>query len=59
MIYGAYLGATLLVSIYFVSSMYQKLKREMLLSNKLLYIIDFESLKELERNIILKFLQNY
>jgi hypothetical protein len=48
-----------LVGLYFVTNMYQKLKREMLLSNKLLYIIDFESLKELERAIILKFLQNY
>jgi hypothetical protein len=59
LIYGAYITGTFLISVYFVTSMYQRLKREMLLSNKLLYIIDFESLKELERSIILKFLQNY
>ncbi|TNV73323.1 hypothetical protein FGO68_gene8425 [Halteria grandinella] len=58
-IFAAYLTVTLLLAVYFVFSMYVKLRKEMLASNRLLYIIDFESLQEAERQIILKFLMNY
>ena len=61
---------TLLIAVFFVFSklihinihllgFYKKLRVEMISSNRLLYIIDFESLKETERQIIMKFLVNY
>lgn len=34
------------------------MKREMLLSNKLLYIVDFENIRDEERDGIMKFLRN-
>lgn len=39
--------------------MFVKLRKEMLASNRLLYIVDFDSLKEVEKQIILRFLVNY
>ena len=54
-----YLSVTLMVALVFVLNIYKKLRQEMLLSNKLLYIIDFESLNETERQIIIRFLVNY
>ena len=59
LVYGCYLASTLILCLVFLLSIYQLMRREMLLSNRLLYIIDFSSLKEHERAIILKFLQNY
>ncbi len=58
-IYGSYMAGTFLVSVLFISNIYQKLRREMLHSNKLLYIIDFEALKDFERASVPQFLQNY
>jgi hypothetical protein len=53
------MAGTFLVSVLFISNIYQKLRREMLHSNKLLYIIDFEALKDFERASVPQFLQNY
>ena len=51
--------ATVIVSLLFILNIYKNLKKEMLLSNKLLYIIDFESINDKDRGVVIKFLQNY
>lgn len=55
-IFIAYLILIILITLVFTLGMYQKLKKIMLQSNRLLYIIDFESLTDLERQRILRFL---
>lgn len=55
-IYGAYLSFVVLFTILYFARFNRSFKKEMLMSNRLLYIMDFESLKEPERNTILKFL---
>ena len=55
-IFIAYLILIIIVTLVFTLGMYQKMKKIMLQSNRLLYIIDFESLTDLERQRILRFL---
>ena len=55
-IFIAYLILIIMVTLVFTLGVYQEMKKIMLQSNRLLYIIDFESLTDLERQRILRFL---
>eukprot|EP00347_Sterkiella_histriomuscorum_P020578 403337267 len=59
LIYALFLFITVLVLLVFVFNIFRRLKREMLLSNRLLYILDFEATTDEERIVITKFLTKY
>eukprot|EP00347_Sterkiella_histriomuscorum_P022497 403338271 len=58
-IFWAFIIITIVGFIIFITNVFQRQKREMLLSNKVLYIIDFEAITEQQKNSISKFLNKY
>eukprot|EP00347_Sterkiella_histriomuscorum_P005295 403357147 len=57
--YAAFLIITFTLALFFFCKLFARLKREMLLSNKLIFLIDFDSINEMQRQKISKFLSKY